>query len=178
MVEKFIEVAKHCYDLKNFNTMTAILSGLSYSAVKRLKGSWGYVREKAYTQFMRLEKVMDPANNSSNYRTVLARVSRKEPCIPFFGVYLKDFVFLNDGHPTRLSNGLINFTKLQTICMKIEELSRYQYSRYSCPKDKHLHRLCFDLHSLSEAELYEKSLEVEPKEASTLQRCNSRSTVE
>ena len=35
------------------------------------------------------------------------------------GVYLKDFVFLNDGHPTRLSNGLINFTKLRTICMKV-----------------------------------------------------------
>ena len=48
-----------------------------------------YVREKAYTQFMRLEKVMDPANNSSNYRTVLARVSRKEPCIPFFGEHIR-----------------------------------------------------------------------------------------
>ena len=117
--------------------------------------------------------------------------------IPPAGVYLKDFVFLNDGHPTRLNNGLINFTKLRTICMKvswcnalwscdtcpalcesyescchvmhmwhdmmscdvmhvispqIEELSRYQNSRYSCPRDKHLYRLCLDLHSLSEAE--------------------------
>lgn len=154
--------------------MTAILSGLSYSAVKRLKGSWvvsgtvcwgtadsqpyerevvlvnciiilqkandvllsyyiflsplssplpsppsstvptpsshsllnpriflsrlsfhQYVREKAYTQFMRLEKVMDPANNSSNYRTVLARVSRKEPCIPFFGEHIRRSSLLN-----------------------------------------------------------------------------------
>ena len=44
-----------------------------------------FVREKSYAYFMKLENVMDPANNSSQYRNVLARVGRKEPCIPFFG---------------------------------------------------------------------------------------------
>ena len=28
---------------------------------------------------------MDPANNLSRYRNVLARVGKREPCIPFFG---------------------------------------------------------------------------------------------
>ena len=35
--------------------------------------------------FRKLEDMMDPANNLSRYRSVLARVSRKDACIPFFG---------------------------------------------------------------------------------------------
>ena len=62
---------------------------------------------------------MDPANNSNRYRSVLAKVGKKDPCVPFFGVFLKDFVFLNDGPPKILSNGLINFAKLRAIIMKV-----------------------------------------------------------
>ena len=177
MIEKFIEVAKHCYELKNYNTMTAILSGLSYSAVKRLKKSWMFVRDKTISLFTKYESIMDPANNSNRYRSVLAKVGKKDPCVPFFGVFLKDFVFLNDGPPKILSNGLINFAKLRAIIMKIEELRRYQMSKYNLSSDHNLYRLCKDLRILSEGELYDKSLEIEPREV-PIHKAFSSGTVE
>ena len=40
LLEKFIEVAKHCHEFKNYNTTISVMSGLSLVAVRRLKRSW------------------------------------------------------------------------------------------------------------------------------------------
>lgn len=40
LLEKFIEVAKHCHEVKNYNTTISVLSGLSLAAVRRLKRTW------------------------------------------------------------------------------------------------------------------------------------------
>ena len=39
LIEKFIDVAKHCLELRNYNTTISVTSGLSLSAVRRLKES-------------------------------------------------------------------------------------------------------------------------------------------
>lgn len=39
-VKKFIKIARHCRDLRNFNSMFAIVSGLEKPAVRRLSHTW------------------------------------------------------------------------------------------------------------------------------------------
>lgn len=40
LIKKFIKVARFCRDLRNFNSMFAIVSGLEKPAVRRLSHSW------------------------------------------------------------------------------------------------------------------------------------------
>lgn len=40
IVKKFIKIARHCRDLRNFNSMFAIVSGLEKPAVRRLTHTW------------------------------------------------------------------------------------------------------------------------------------------
>lgn len=40
LIEKFIDIAKHCLEYKNFNTTVSVVTGLALSAVRRLKKTW------------------------------------------------------------------------------------------------------------------------------------------
>lgn len=40
LIKKFIKIARFCRDLRNFNSMFAIISGLEKPAVRRLVHSW------------------------------------------------------------------------------------------------------------------------------------------
>jgi len=49
LIKKFIKIARHCRDFRNFNSMFAILSGLDKPAVRRLHHTWEKVPAK-YTK--------------------------------------------------------------------------------------------------------------------------------
>jgi len=119
LIEKFIEVAKHCHEYKNFNTTISVVSGLSLAAVRRLKRSWEHVNEKSVKAFDKLSKLMSPTNNHINYRRALSNVNRRETLVPYFGVFMRDLTFFNDGNQKALKNGLLNFSKLRTIVLKV-----------------------------------------------------------
>lgn len=40
LIKKFIKISRHCRDIRNFNSMFAIVSGLEKPAVRRLAHSW------------------------------------------------------------------------------------------------------------------------------------------
>jgi hypothetical protein len=164
LLEKFIEVAKHCHELKNYNTTISVLSGLSLAAVRRLKRSWELVNEKTRKWFSKLQPLTSPTTNHSNYRRALATVHRRDPCIPYLGVFMRDLTFFNDGNTKKLKNGLYNFSKLRTMVYKFEELKRYQRSKYFFPPEEKIREFCRNLWCLSEQELYDTSLRVEPRE--------------
>ena len=48
LIKKFIKIAKQCRDLRNFNSMFAIMSGLEKPAVRRLTHSWERVSGFVY----------------------------------------------------------------------------------------------------------------------------------
>ena len=89
---------------------------------------------------------------------------------------MKDFTFLHDGIPKLLGNGLFNFKKLRDIVDKVsiyslynnfqcvigdvvsvvqlEELKRYQNSKYTFPIDERIYFYC--QHSITEAKSEEE----------------------
>ncbi|CAB1325213.1 unnamed protein product [Coregonus sp. 'balchen'] len=111
VIEFFIDVARECFNIGNFNSLMAIISGMNMSPVSRLKKTWG----KAKTaKFFILEHQMDPTGNFYNYRTALrgavhrsqtANSIREKIVIPFFSLLIKDIYFLNEGCANRLPNG-------------------------------------------------------------------------
>ncbi len=74
--------------------MTAIISGLNLTPVRRLKRSWEQVAPKYIAQFEVCEAIMNPDKNFSTYWATLAQCS--PPCIPFIGMFFRTPSWLFD----------------------------------------------------------------------------------
>ncbi|XP_057688460.1 ras-GEF domain-containing family member 1B-A [Corythoichthys intestinalis] len=140
VMDFFIDVARECFNIGNFNSLMAIISGMNMSAVSRLKKTWSKVKT---AKFDILEHQMDPSGNFYNYRTALrgatqrsvtANSSREKIVIPFFSLLIKDIYFLNESCATRLHNGHINFQKLWELAKQVSEFMSWK--KVECPFDK------------------------------------------
>jgi len=60
-----------------------------------------------------LENLCSPQINYRAYRAIEAEA--KPPFIPFIGMHLRDMVFMNDGNPSELPNGLIKYAPLARL---------------------------------------------------------------
>uniref|UniRef100_A0A8C5RIU6 RasGEF domain family member 1A n=1 Tax=Laticauda laticaudata TaxID=8630 RepID=A0A8C5RIU6_LATLA len=110
IVEFFIDVARECFNIGNFNSMMAIISGMNLSPVARLKKTWSKVKT---AKFDVLEPSHGSSSNFCNYRRLsqgqlkrsqigntAAREKIVNPCFSTFS--LKDIYFLHKIHTNHL----------------------------------------------------------------------------
>ncbi|NP_001349032.1 ras-GEF domain-containing family member 1A isoform 3 [Mus musculus] len=170
MLEFFIDVARECFNIGNFNSMMAIISGMNLSPVARLKKTWSKVKT---AKFDVLEHHMDPSSNFCNYRTALqgatqrsqtANSSREKIVIPVFNLFVKDIYFLHKIHTNHLPNGHINFKKFWEISRQIHEFMTW--TQVECPfeKDKKIQSYVLTAPIYSEEALFIASFESEGPE--------------
>uniref|UniRef100_A0A8C9AE61 RasGEF domain family member 1A n=1 Tax=Prolemur simus TaxID=1328070 RepID=A0A8C9AE61_PROSS len=170
MLEFFIDVARECFNIGNFNSMMAIISGMNLSPVARLKKTWSKVKT---AKFDILEHHMDPSSNFCNYRTALqgatqrsqmANSSREKIVIPVFNLFVKDIYFLHKIHTNHLPNGHINFKKFWEISRQIHEFMTW--TQVECPfeKDKKIQSYLLTAPIYSEEALFIASFESEGPE--------------
>ncbi|TEA31642.1 hypothetical protein DBR06_SOUSAS7710090, partial [Sousa chinensis] len=170
MLEFFIDVARECFNIGNFNSMMAIISGMNLSPVARLKKTWSKVKT---AKFDVLEHHMDPSSNFCNYRTALqgatqrsqmANSSREKIVIPVFNLFVKDIYFLHKIHTNHLPNGHINFKKFWDISRQIHEFMTW--TQVECPfeKDKKIQSYLLTAPIYSEEALFIASFESEGPE--------------
>ncbi|KAI4569155.1 hypothetical protein MJT46_006449 [Ovis ammon polii x Ovis aries] len=142
VIEFFIDVARECFNIGNFNSLMAIISGMNMSPVSRLKKTWAKVKT---AKFFILEHQMDPTGNFCNYRTALrgaahrsltAHSSREKIVIPFFSLLIKDIYFLNEGCANRLPNGHVNFEKFLELAKQVGEFITWK--QVECPFEQDL----------------------------------------
>ncbi|MEE6460177.1 hypothetical protein FKM82_000877 [Ascaphus truei] len=140
MIEFFIDVARECFNIGNFNSLMAIISGMNMSPVSRLKKTWAKVKT---AKFDILEHQMDPSSNFYNYRTALrgaaqrsltAHSNREKIVIPFCSLLIKDLYFLNEGCTSRLPNGHVNFEKFWELAKQVSEFMTWR--QVECPFEK------------------------------------------
>ncbi|XP_035391839.1 ras-GEF domain-containing family member 1B-B isoform X1 [Electrophorus electricus] len=140
VLEFFIDVARECFNIGNFNSMMAIITGMNMSPVARLKKTWSKVNTD---KFEILEHQMDPSNNFYNYRTALrgatqrsstAHTAREKIVIPFFSLFIKDIYFLNEACASRLPNGHINFEKFWELAKQVSEFLAWR--QVICPFER------------------------------------------
>ncbi|XP_066205642.1 ras-GEF domain-containing family member 1A isoform X2 [Saccopteryx leptura] len=170
VLEFFIDVARECFNIGNFNSMMAIISGMNLSPVARLKKTWSKVKT---AKFDMLEHHMDPSSNFCNYRAALqgatqrsqrANSSREKIVIPVFNLFVKDIYFLHKIHATHLPNGHINFKKFWEISRQIHEFMTW--TQVECPfeKDKKVQSYLLTAPIYSEEALFIASFESEGPE--------------
>ncbi|CAL8318027.1 unnamed protein product [Lota lota] len=169
-IEFFIDVAQECFNIGNFNSLMAIITGMNMSPVSRLKKTWNKVNTD---KFDILEHQMDPSSNFSNYRTALrgatqrsetAHSSQERIVIPFFSLLIKDIYFLNEGCASRLTNGHINFEKLWELAKQVSEFLVWR--QVVCPfqRDRRILQFLVTSPVFNEDELHLASYESEGPE--------------
>ncbi|KAG1465489.1 hypothetical protein G6F56_004874 [Rhizopus delemar] len=89
----WIQVAHRCHELKNYQTLKAIISALGTPPMQRLKQSWSFVPKKSMQQLEELTEIMSESSNYEKYRLLLL-TKKSEPVVPFLGLFLHDMTYL------------------------------------------------------------------------------------
>jgi hypothetical protein len=76
-------------------------------------------------------------------------------------VYLTDLVFIEDGVPDTVDDGLINFSKLRKVAEVIIEIQQYQQGWYCLHPVSKLRDMILNIQEMNENDAYEKSLKCE-----------------
>ena len=129
-VKYFIRVAEECREIKNFSTLTSIMSGLNSAPVYRLKRTWDSVNDRLKSVSKELNRIMSSSKNFTEYRVLLSGTN--PPCIPFLGVFLTDLTFIEDGNTNMMKSypQLINFAKRMKAANTIQDIQKYQSITY------------------------------------------------
>ncbi|KAL5612990.1 uncharacterized protein BROUX77_003146 [Berkeleyomyces rouxiae] len=165
VIKHFVSVADKCRSMNNFSTLTSIISALGTAPISRLKRTWDQVPQRSSNMLETMRTLMASTRNFGEYREALHAAN--PPCIPFFGVYLTDLTFIEDGIPSIIKKqNLINFAKRAKTAEVIRDIQQYQnvgYNLHTVPElqDYILSNMqaAGDVH-----EMYDKSLQVEPRE--------------
>ncbi|AEO58085.1 hypothetical protein MYCTH_2305137 [Thermothelomyces thermophilus ATCC 42464] len=165
VIKHFVSVADKCRSLNNFSTLTSIISALGTAPIARLKRTWDQVPARVNSTLETMRKLMGSTKNFGEYRETLHAAN--PPCIPFFGVYLTDLTFIEDGIPSVIKKtNLINFAKRAKTAEVIRDIQQYQNVGYSLQPVPELQdyilsnmQAAGDVH-----EMYDKSLQIEPRE--------------
>lgn len=123
--------------MRNYSSMSAIVTALSSSVISRLHLSWAHVGRGAHLEAM--VQLNDPAGNFSAFRS--AQRSVDGPCVPFVGPYLTDIMHINDQHidtavlTGKGSRAMFNIVKRRKWTDVLDAALCHQGKVYPFPQD-------------------------------------------
>eukprot|EP01122_Echinamoeba_exundans_P007945 TRINITY_DN253_c0_g1_i2.p1 TRINITY_DN253_c0_g1~~TRINITY_DN253_c0_g1_i2.p1 ORF type:complete len:1439 (-),score=252.12 TRINITY_DN253_c0_g1_i2:189-4505(-) len=172
VLEYFVAVCKELRAHRNFNGVMEILAGLSNASVYRLKKTWENYRMMYGTKRSRrgvlandiddIQRISNTDDNWSVYRQILA--SAPPPKIPYLGLVLTDLVYCEEGNPSKLPNGDINWTRCERISDLLQGLKLAQDQSYQFTSDMLLVDYVLEFVPLSDNDSHARSLQVEPRD--------------
>ncbi|CAB0012488.1 unnamed protein product [Nesidiocoris tenuis] len=140
IVEYWVDTAKECFNIGNFNSLMAIIAGLNTVPVSRLKRTW--CKSEVTEQFTILDNQMSSLENYASYKALLraaaARFNKddKRLCIviPVFTLLAKEIHNLCDQCLQKLPNGHINFEKFWQLAKHMTEFITWKQIHCPFPK--------------------------------------------
>ena len=161
LINFFINVAKHCMTLGNYNSLMAIITGLNMNSVGRMSKTWQKVNK---ARFKKLESDMNPDGNFAQYRKLLKeRMTSHDNdiVIPVFSVFVKDIYFLNEGIKDKLPNGMINYDKFSQLGKQMKDFLSRRNKRCYYLRNEEVIKYFQETPILGENGIYKSSFEVE-----------------
>ncbi|KAF2191580.1 cell division control protein [Zopfia rhizophila CBS 207.26] len=129
VIKHFVNVADKCRLLNNFSTPNMIMSALETAPIYRLNRTWSAVNAQSMATLENMRKVIGNRKGFAVYRDTLRKAN--PPCIPFFGVYLANLTYIEDGIPSFIKKtNLVNFAKRAKTAEVIRDIQQYQNVPY------------------------------------------------
>ncbi|KAM7408116.1 hypothetical protein PAMA_002005 [Pampus argenteus] len=170
VITKYIHVAQKLLQLQNFNTLMAVVGGLSHSSISRLKETHSYLAAEVVRIWSEMTELVSSNNNYSCYRKAFNECQGLK--IPILGVHLKDLIAVHVVFPDWVDNSnKVNLVKMQQLYMTFNELVSLQSAVAQVEPNMdliYLLTLSLDLY-YTEDEIYELSLLREPRNPKSLQ---------
>jgi len=134
MLSKFIQIAKYCKDLRNFNAVMQIVAALEDTVMHRFDGTLEGINQKYVPILLDLRKLAK-AENFNNLKQELSKSS--DPTVPYLQAHLMEIqkIEMEDANflDTLKTSGTprqINLVKFRKIARVIAEIQRYQKDSY------------------------------------------------
>ncbi|KAG1940492.1 RAS guanyl-releasing protein 2 [Pimephales promelas] len=165
VISEFIKVAQRLLQLQNFNTLMAVVGGLSNSSIARLKETQALIGSETSKVFDGLVELVTSSGNYSRYRQRFSECSGFR--FPILGVHLKDLIAVHVALPDWFDpeKTRVNLTKTHQLYAILEELALIQSTPPNIEANSDLLNLLIvsldQYHS--EDEIYQLSLQREPR---------------
>ncbi|XP_056156081.1 RAS guanyl-releasing protein 2-like [Lampris incognitus] len=165
VVSHFIRVAQKLLQLQNFNTLMAVVGGLSNSSISRLKDTQTHISAETNKVFNELVELVTSCGNYSHYRKRFSECSSFR--FPILGVHLKDLIAVHVALPdwADKEKTRVNLAKTQQLYGILQELALIQATSPNIDANTDLVNLLtvsLDQYH-TEEEIYQMSLQREPR---------------
>ncbi|XP_064350660.1 ras guanyl-releasing protein 3 isoform X1 [Camelus dromedarius] len=163
VITKFINVAKKLLQLKNFNTLMAVVGGLSHSSISRLKETHSHLSSEVSKNWNEMMELVSSNGNYCNYRKAFADCDGFK--IPILGVHLKDLIAVHVIFPDWTEENKVNIVKMHQLSVTLSELVSLQNASHHLEPNLdliNLLTLSLDLYH-TEDDIYKLSLVLEPR---------------
>lgn len=137
LLAKLLRVTRRLLRLRNYNGAFAILAGLNFTCVRRLRASWDAVPRKWQQQLQDLEALFQPMRNHKAYREALQELAPGTPCVPYMALYGRMMFAFDenlDSWLAPLTPGgprLVNVAKLRLVWKVMSEILYFQSQPYA-----------------------------------------------
>ncbi|CAO2604270.1 Ras guanyl-releasing protein 3 [Lemmus lemmus] len=163
VITKFINVAQKLLQLKNFNTLMAVVGGLSHSSISRLKETHSHLSSEVTKNWNEMTELVSSNGNYCNYRKAFADCDGFK--IPILGVHLKDLIAVHVIFPDWMEENKVNIVKMHQLSVTLSELVSLQNASHHLEPNMdliNLLTLSLDLYH-TEDDIYKLSLVLEPR---------------
>ncbi|XP_019718806.1 RAS guanyl-releasing protein 2 isoform X2 [Hippocampus comes] len=169
VISHFIRVAQKLLQLQNFNTLMAVVGGLSNSSISRLKDTQAHISAETNKVFNSLIELVTSCGNYSQYRKRFSESSGFR--FPILGVHLKDLIAVHVALPDWTDKGKtrVNLAKTQQLYVILQVLAMIQNTPPNVDANTDLLNLLtvsLDQYH-TEEEIYQMSLQREPRKSAS-----------
>ncbi|XP_031807120.1 ras guanyl-releasing protein 3 isoform X2 [Sarcophilus harrisii] len=163
VITKFINVAQKLLQLQNFNTLMAVVGGLSHSSISRLKETHSHLSSEVTKDWNEMTELVSSSGNYCRYRKAFADCEGFK--IPILGVHLKDLIAVHVIFPDWTEDHKVNIVKMHQLSVTLSELVSLQSASHHLEPNMdliNLLTLSLDLYH-TEDDIYKLSLVLEPR---------------
>jgi len=155
-------LGQHLIGLRNYFSGITLAVTLQNSAIGRLKKHWEGVKNNSTCNkiYKELADLVECSRNAKNIRAIHDKAA--PPCVPWIGIFQKDIEFALQ-YPVRVDKQ-INLQQAKILSDILGKFEYLQNGNYTFKKDPKIHAYLASREYLTDADYYELSCEIEPRQ--------------